>query len=216
MDKSAGVSETADRRDVFCLRALCRVYPSTLVDEVIERCNRKEERVRLLPARFVLYFVLALALFTDSSYREVMRKLVDSLRATVDGIQHWHTPGKGSITEARERLGAEPLQELLRTAVRPLGREGDRNVWYRGRWRVMAIDGLHLDVADTAANETAFGRPGHSRGEGSAYPQVRVGGVGRNGYSRVRGLDHRRLSSRRVDAGAKSAAASGAEHALLG
>ena len=174
MDKAAVVSETAAHRDVFCLRALCRVYPSKLVDEVIERCNCKEERVRLLPARFVLYFVLALALFTDSSYREVMRKLVDSLRATVDGIQHWHTPSKGSITEARERLGPEPLQELLRTAARPLGREGDRNVWYRGHWRVMAIDGLHLDVADTAANETAFGRPGHSRGEGSAYPQVRV------------------------------------------
>ena len=174
MDKAGAVPDTPAQRDAFCLRALARVYPAKLVDEVIQRCDCKEERVRLLPARFVLYFVLALALFTDSSYREVMRKLVDSLRAVVDGIQHWHTPSKGSITEARERLGPEPLQELFRTAARPLGREGDRNVWYRGRWRVMAIDGLHLDVADTVANATAFDRPGHSRGAGSAYPQVRA------------------------------------------
>lgn len=174
MDKATAAPDAPAERDVFCLRALARVYPAKLVDEVIERCNCKEERVRLLPARFVLYFVLALALFSDSNYREVMRKLVDGLHATVDGIAHWHTPSKGSITEARDRLGPEPLQELFRIGARPLGREGDRNVWYRGRWRVMAIDGLHLDVADTAANETAFGRPGHSRGAGSAYPQVRV------------------------------------------
>ena len=174
MDKAAAVGETPAQRDAFCLRALVRMYPSTLVDEVIQRCNCKEERVRLLPARFVLYFVLALALFTDSSYREVMRKLVDGLHAVVDGIAHWHTPSKGSISEARDRLGPEPLQELFRTVARPLGQQGDRSVWYRGRWRVMAIDGLQLDVADSTANETAFGRPGHSRGEGSAYPQVRV------------------------------------------
>ena len=110
MDKSA-VPDTPAQRDAFCLRALARVYPSKLVDEVIERCDCKEERIRLLPARFVLYFLLALALFSDSSYREVMRKLVDSLHATVEGIQHWHIPSKGSITEARDRLGPEPLQE---------------------------------------------------------------------------------------------------------
>ena len=65
-------------------------------------------------------------------------------------------------------------RSYFRAAARPLGREGDRNAWYLGRWRVMAIDGLHLDEADTASNETAFARPGHSRGAGSAYPQVRV------------------------------------------
>ena len=73
-----------------------------------------------------------------------MGKLVDGLGATLDAIEHWHAPSKGSITTARQRLGPEPLQELFRAAVRPLGREGDRNAWYRGRWRVMAIDGLQL------------------------------------------------------------------------
>ena len=100
--------------------------------------------------------------------------MVDRVRATLDRIRHWHTPSKGSITEARQRLGPEPLQELFRAAARPLGREGDRNAWYRGHLRVMAIDGLRLDVADTASHETVFARPGHARGAGSAYPQVRV------------------------------------------
>ncbi len=75
MDKTRAVPDAPAQRDAFFLRALARVYPAKLVDEVIQRCDCKEERVRLLPARFVLYFVLALTIFTDSSYREVMRKL---------------------------------------------------------------------------------------------------------------------------------------------
>jgi len=174
MDKLLAPKDMSTQRDRFCLRALTQVYPPSLVDEIIEQCGCKEERVRLLPARFVLYYVLALAAFSDSSYREVMRQMVDTLRPAVDGIPRWHVPTKGSIVEARDRLGPEPLERLFDVVAQPLGRDGDRNVWYRGRWRVMAMDGLRFDVADTEANAAAFDRPGHSRGAGSAYPQVQV------------------------------------------
>lgn len=181
------VVDAASQRDVFCLRALERVCPPHLVDQVIDHCGCREERVRLLPARFVLYYVLGLALFTDSCYREVMRKLVDRLHGAVDGISHWHVPGNASIVEARARLGVEPLQELFHVVAQPLGRAGDRNVWFH-RWRVMAIDGLRLDVADTEANDAAFDRPGHSRGAGSAYPQVQVVGLAETGSHAYVGL----------------------------
>ncbi len=188
MDNKMTAPSTVAQRDAFCLSALVRVCPPALVDEVIERCGCKEERVRLLPARFVLYYVLGLALFTDSGYREVMRQLVDGLHPVVDDIPHWHVPGNASIVEARARLGPEPPQELFRVVAQPLGHAGDRNVWYHGRWRVMAIDGLRLDVADTEANDTAFERPGHSRGVGSAYPQVQVVGLAETGSHAYVGL----------------------------
>ena len=112
----------------------------------------------------------------------------DGLHPVVDDIPHWHVPGNASIVEARARLGPEPLQELFRVVAQPLGHAGDRNVWYHGRWRVMAIDGLRLDVADTEANDTAFERPGHSRGVGSAYPQVQVVGLAETGSHAYVGL----------------------------
>ena len=39
--------------------------------------------------------------------------------------------------------------------------------------RLMAVDGFVLNIADTPANEQAFGRPQSGRGQG-AFPQVRV------------------------------------------
>jgi hypothetical protein len=42
----------------------------------------------------------------------------------------------------------------------------------------VAIDGTCLDVADTPANQAAFGRPGTGRGQGvGAFPQVRLVGL---------------------------------------
>ncbi|BBY58879.1 hypothetical protein MSAR_20150 [Mycolicibacterium sarraceniae] len=53
-------------------------------------------------------------------------------------------------------LGAEPIRELARVA-RPLAGAGTPGAWL-GDLRVMAIDGVQLDVPDTADNEDAFGR----------------------------------------------------------
>lgn len=92
--------------------------------------------------------------------------------------QDWSVPTKAALFQARKRLGSEPLQALFDKAVVPLASPRVAGGFYRS-WRLMSIDGLCLDVADTGANVERFGRPASSRGEGrgGAFPQVRVLGL---------------------------------------
>jgi hypothetical protein len=121
-----------------------------------------------------VYYVLAMALFADASYEEVMRALVEGLAWVSGWRQVWEVPAKGSIFKARSRLGREPLELLFEAVARPLADERTVGAFYR-QWRLMSLDGTCLDVADTPANEQEFGRPGSSRREGGgAFPQLRL------------------------------------------
>ena len=90
----------------------------------------------------------------------------------------WSVPTKAALFQARKRLGSEPLRALYDKAVMPLADPQVAGDFYRS-WRLMSIDGLCLDVADTEANVERFGRPASSRGDGrgGAFPQVRVVGL---------------------------------------
>lgn len=168
--------------DRIALGALTHTFPPDLVDRVIERTGRAEQRRRLLPARVVVYFVLALALYGHAAYEEVMRCLVEGLGWAVRARRgrrswpYWHVPGASALAEARERLGAEPLRVLFATAARPLATKATRGAWYR-HWRLMILDGTCLDVPDSPANQV-LGRSKSGGGEGvGAFPQVRVVGL---------------------------------------
>jgi hypothetical protein len=171
-------------RDQVALGALTATYPPELVDQVLAATGRVEQRRRLLPARVMVYYALALALFAGVGYEEVMRCLVHGLgwarpqrgrsRRTWPA---WHVPGASAIAEARARLGSEPLRVLFARAVVPLATPATPGAWYR-TWRVCAIDGTCLEVADTPANDQVFGRPGSGRGDRhAAFPQVRLVGL---------------------------------------
>lgn len=164
--------------DHVSLGVLTRVFPPQLIDEVLAECGRVEVRHRLLPARVVVYYVLGLALFSTSSYEEVMRMLVAGLSWASGWSQQWSVPTKAALFQARKRLGSEPLRALFDKAVVPLTVPQVAGGFYRS-WRLMSIDGLCLDAADTEANVEWFGRPASSRGEGrgGAFPQVRVLGL---------------------------------------
>jgi Insertion element 4 transposase N-terminal/Transposase DDE domain len=164
--------------DHISLGVLTRVFPPEVIDEVLAECGRVEVRHRLLPARVVVYYVLGLALFSTSSYEEVMRMLVAG-HSWASGWSHeWSVPTKAALFQARKRLGYEPLRALFDKAVVPLTDPQVAGGFYRS-WRLMSMDGLCLDAADTEANVERFGRPASSRGEGrgGAFPQVRVLGL---------------------------------------
>jgi len=140
---------------------------------VVAACGRAEHRRRLLPARLVVYFVLALALFSPAPYLDVMRHLVEGLRGA-GLLGEWHVPAKSSLFRARQRLGSEPLRVLFATTAKPMGTEATPGTFWRGL-RLLAVDGTCWDAADSPANEAAFGRPGNSRGhDKSCFPQVRM------------------------------------------
>jgi len=145
------------------------------VDEVLNATGKNERRVRLLPARVVVYYVLALTLFYGDAYEEVLQKLVNGLRFLRSWSNDWTVPTTGAISRARDRLGVAPLKELFVRVAQPIALPGTPGAWYRG-WRVMAIDGVVLDVPDTPENVERFGKSEH-RGGTSAFPQVRAVGL---------------------------------------
>jgi hypothetical protein len=126
----------------------------------------------------MVYYAIALALYMGSSTREVMRCLLEGLR-WLWGAEAVRVAGKSGISQARTRLGAEPLRRLYEQAVRPVATPATRGAWYR-RWRPVSLDGSCLDVADTEENCRVFGRPEASRGA-SAYPQLRFVALVENG-----------------------------------
>jgi hypothetical protein len=167
--------------DHVSVGVLTRVFPSELVDGVVAEAGRVERRHRLLPARVVVYYVLALALFADCSYEEVMRQLVEGLAWESGWRSSWEVPSKVAIYKARLRLGREPLELLFRAVAVPVASEATRGAFYRGL-RLVSVDGTCLDVADTELNDQEFGRPGSSRREGGgAFPQLRVVALAESG-----------------------------------
>jgi hypothetical protein len=167
--------------DHAVLGALMRVFPPELVDAVVAEAERTERRRRLMPAQLVVYFVLALALFADCSYEEVMRRLTEGLAWDSGWERAWVVPSKVAIYKARQRLGCRPLELLFEAAAVPLASASTPDAFHRGL-RLMSVDGACLGVADTPQNEQAFGRPASHRCEGAgAFPQLRLVALAESG-----------------------------------
>jgi hypothetical protein len=158
--------------DHVALGVLTRTFPPDVVDAVLADTGRTEQRSRLLPARLVVYYVLAMTLFSHAGYEEVMRNLVEGLAWESGWRQTWRVPSQPAISLARARLGPEPLAELFSRACLPFATPGTPGAFYRS-WHLVSMDGTTLDLADTPENEADFGRPGSSRGS-AAFPQVRL------------------------------------------
>lgn len=152
---------------------LTRLVPRELVDEIVVDSGKKEGRVRLLPARVVVYFVLALALFYGDSYEEVMRKLVQGLNWLGVWRRDWKVPTTSALSQARQRLGFEPLRDLFERVAVPCAMRSTAGAWKQGL-RLMSIDGVGLDAADTAANVAYFGYHGVKKDTKSAFAKVSV------------------------------------------
>ena len=170
--------------DRVALGVLTATFPRQLVDEVIEATGRREQRTRLLPAHLTVYYVLAMTLFSSLGYEEVMRSLTEGLTWTSDGEDEYELPSQVAITKARARLGPEPLELLFARACVPLATPATKGAFYR-TWRLVSIDGTTIDVADTPANAEVLGRAGTGRGDGSAFPQLRVVALGECGTHAV-------------------------------
>jgi hypothetical protein len=124
------------------LGELTQVVDFTLVDAVLEETGARERRLRLLPARVVVYFTLALALFEHCSYLVVWGKLT----AALDGFALVR-PAASSLARARRRVGAAPLRRLFEILAGPVAGPGQHGSFYRGL-RTVALDGTHLHVPD--------------------------------------------------------------------
>ena len=101
-----------------------------------------------------------------SPSREVLRCLLEGVQWLLDPSATIKVTGKSGISQARTRLGWEPVRRLHDELVKPIAVRSTRGAWYR-HWRLVSLDGSTLDIADDPANDEAFGRPGSSRGRGA-------------------------------------------------
>jgi hypothetical protein len=157
--------------DYMSLGVVAKTFPRAHVDDVLKRTGRTSARQRDLPAHVVVYYVVALALFMQSSYREVLRCLLEGVQWLMGKAVEPRVSHKSSISQARIRLGWEPMKLLHDELVKPIATPQTRGAWFR-EWHLVSIDGSTLDVPDEAENEEAFGVHGSPRGE-TAFPKVR-------------------------------------------
>ena len=165
--------------DYISLGVISKAFPDSAIGAVLARTGKASLRQRDLPAQVVVYYVIALALYMQSSYREVLRCLLEGVQWLRDPTAGGRVTGKSGISQARTRLGWEPLRQFHDELVKPIAGRSTRGAWYR-TWRLVSVDGSTFDVADEKANEDAFSRPGASRGA-SAYPQIRFVSLVENG-----------------------------------
>ena len=165
--------------DYISLGVVAKVFPLTVVQSVLENTGKASIRQRELPAHVVIYYVIALALYMQSSYREVLRCLLEGIKWLMGPEAIVKVTGKSGISQARTRLGWEPIRQLHDEVVRPIAVESTKGAWYKN-WRLVSLDGSTLDIADEKSNEDTFGRPSSIRGC-SAYPKIRFVSLVENG-----------------------------------
>jgi hypothetical protein len=169
--------------DYISLGFLAQTFPKELMGQILREQGKESKRQRDMPNHVVMYYTIALALYMDVSCREVLRCLLEGLTWLSGPESDIKVTGRSGISQARVRIGSEPLKALHDRVVMPISRkhahQTTKGSWYN-KWLLVSIDGSTLDVADTKANEAAFGRPGVSRGK-SGYPQIRIVSLVENG-----------------------------------
>jgi hypothetical protein len=159
--------------DWVSLGVLASSVPREEIDAAVAAAGRRAKRADgKLPPHVMVYFTMAMALYADDDYEEVAVRLTEALASWGCWEDSWDAPTSGGITQARQRLGFEPVKELFAKVAVPVADELTRGA-FLGPWRLMAIDGFDWDVPDTKANVEEFGRAG-SRDGASAFPKVRV------------------------------------------
>jgi len=147
------------------LHGLQKVIPDETVRQVAMDCGFDPDARGPLPAHVTLWLMVAVALFSNLSIRQVY---VHSRRF----LSNHCTPTRSAFCQARKRLGIDAVRRLFRAVVRPLAcPQRCPSAFFAGlRW--VGIDGTTMDLYDSPANEAEFGRPGCDRGPG-AFPQLR-------------------------------------------
>jgi Insertion element 4 transposase N-terminal/Transposase DDE domain len=150
------------------LGELTRHVPFELVDAVLEETGSTQRRLRDLPSRVGVYFVLALGLFPRQGYDRVWDKLVASL-----GGLDLPCPSGKALRDLRRRLGAAPFQALFEALAGPAAQPRTPGVRF-GRHRTVAFDGcVSTKAPDSQANRSWLGKLKAALGV-TGYPVVEL------------------------------------------
>jgi len=150
------------------LGELTQVIPFELVDGVLAGTRAGQRRLRLLPSRVGVYFVLALGLFPGKGYRGVWAELT----AALDGLG-LAVPSAKALRDLRRRVGAAPLKALFEVLAGPAAWPRTPGVCF-GRYRTVSFDGCKtIKVPDTPRNRAWLGKMNAALGE-TGYPVIQL------------------------------------------
>jgi len=155
---------------------LFSTIPMEKVKEALCETGANDLRERDLPAKYMVYFVIAMSLYSHCSSREVFRNLIETLKVAFGPLADMKMPAKSSLTYARQKLGVESFRHLYRSVVRPIAISGVTvGAFFKG-WRLVAIDGVQFNLPDTPENDAEFGRA-KSGSSPAAFPAIRCVGL---------------------------------------
>jgi hypothetical protein len=157
------------------LETISKYIPPAWIDEVLHQTGRREKRRRRVPAATVVWLVLMMGLRSDLDVPAMWRQVAGVVREMLARLGGASPPSKSALSQARTRLGARPMRQLLLRTGRSI-RGGEVYTLYKGM-TMLAMDGDKYKLPDTTLNAGAFGRPTTSRGEKTlegGYPQMHV------------------------------------------
>jgi hypothetical protein len=156
--------------DYLSASLLARVIPAQTINEVLDAHGRNTQRLRSFPAVVGVYYTVALSLYPEAAYEEVFAAIAQGLAWAARAPEPARIT-KVSISNARAKIGAAPVEEIMRRVCVPMAHERlHPEAFYRGL-RLVAIDGSNFELPDTPNNLAAFGRPGSRTGV-AGYPQA--------------------------------------------
>jgi Insertion element 4 transposase N-terminal len=168
------------------LGELTQYLPFELVDDVLAQTRTVRRRLRVLPSRVGVCFVLALGMYPRLGYARVWAKLTAGL-AGLDVP----CPSEKALRDLRRRLGPAPVKALFEVVAGPLAQPGPPGVRFGGL-RTVAVDGCNsVKAPDTGRNRWWLGRIRYRVGF-AGYPALRLMALAETG---TRGLPGAALGS---------------------
>lgn len=154
---------------------LFTAIPMDTVKAALCDADANNERERDLPAKYMVYFVIALSLYSYGSATVVFANLVNTLKSIFGPLIDYKMPAKSSFTYSRQKLGVRSFRLLFQRLVRPIAQRGrTANAFFKDL-RLVAVDGVNFNIPDSASNEI-FGRGTTSTGD-AAFPAIKVVGL---------------------------------------
>ena len=148
------------------LGELTRTVPFELVDCLVDEARVRERRVRDLPSRTGVYFLLAMCLFPRAGCLAVWGKLTAGLAGLGPAA-----PSAKALRDLRRRIGTAPVRALFEVLAGPLGRPSMPGVMHGG-YRTVSFDGCKtVKVPDTPANRGWLGKMNAALGV-TGYPVI--------------------------------------------
>ena len=169
MRLGAALQETVRGGQAVSVQGLADELTNRVIHECCERVGYRDQRRRRLPVEILIWLVIGMALFRD--------RCIEAVAAHLHLWNGQAAPTDGAIAQRRQFVGPAPLRQVFQYTGSEWGIASAQHHAWRGL-ALFGVDGACLRVADTEANEAAFGRPASPRSKNpSGYPQLRLVGL---------------------------------------